>query len=397
LKTSKNIYKNTLGYVLTLYITSNIIFFQNYIGITYFLSALLIALFFFLTTIKKTPRLKSNSVIKLYGALSLLAIASSFWAVNFDLSAKKGFQMVYILINMFILYNAIKIYHLEKYFLYGIFLGALANYIFLLGFYSPPFEIFLLGRALGSMGNANVLALLMNFSIFASILYFYLYRPKRFFLLYLSTNVFLALYIIFITASKKGLILATLLIAMFLLMNIKNIKNIVFMSIFIVVAVVIMQNTVNQAEFFDQLDLITKRFGESSDVFQGKSQYGSTGYRLNFIKLGVRLFTERSVLGYGVDNFRLFGRTYSHNNYIEVLVGLGLVGFTILMSIYFSVLYKISKIRNKYIKYNLFTLMIGLIVLDLALVSYSAKIILFFLIFLSIIAEKNQKTPKLNE
>jgi O-antigen ligase len=389
LKTSENVYKNILGFVLTIYITSTIVFFQNYIGITYFLGALFIAIFFILITLKNNPKLKTNAVIKLYGFFSFLAILSSFWAVSFDIAMNKGFQMVYILINMYIIYNSIKIYHLEKNFVYGVLIGALVNYLFLLGFISPPFEIYNGFRAMGTVGNANVLALLMNFSIVCSILYISLYKPKRLFLLYLSANIFFALYIIFLTASKKGLFLATILLIMFLLMNLKSIKKMVIISVLVVIALILFQKTVDQGEFFEQLGLFTNRFDETISVFQGKSQGGSTGERIRFIELGVNLFAERPIFGFGIDNYRIFGRTYSHNNYIEVLVGLGLVGFIILMSMYLSVLYKIRKIKNIYLKYNLFVTMIGLILLDMAMVSYAIKMILFFIVFLSIISENN--------
>lgn len=388
---SEHIYENTLGCMLTLYITSCIVFYQNYIWITYFLGFSLIIVFLVFLSLKKKPLLKFSYVVTIYGALTFVAIASSFWAVNFDIAAKKSFQMIYILINMFIVYNVIKIYSLEKYFMYGILTGTLANFIFLLGPFSPPFEIYQLGRAMGSMGNANVLAILMNFSVFTSILYIHLYKPKRYFSLYLSVNIFLALYIIFITASKKGLILATILILMFLISNLKNIKKLFIISIMIIVAVIIFKSSVDQSEFFVQIEAVTKRFEEFSNQIEGKDKYGSTAQRLKYIKTGMNLFENRSILGYGIDNFRTFSYSYSHNNYIEILVGLGLVGLSLLMLMYSSILYNINKIKNNYLKFNLFTIMTGMMLMDIAMVTYYIKITLFFIVFLSIIIENNIK------
>lgn len=391
MRTSISFYDRILGFVLTIYISSTIIFFQNYILVTYLLGALFFGYFFFLTFLKKNPKIKTNSVIKLYGALTFVAIASSFWAVSFDLASIKSFQMVYILTNMFVLYNAIKIYHLEKYFLYGIFVGALANYMLLLGAFSPPFEIYVGWRAVGSMGNANVLALLMNFSIVSSILYYYLYKPNRYFLLYLIVNVFLGSYIILLTASKKGTFLVILLIVMFVLMNIKSIKKMLIIFILVLLALVFIKITADQSEIFVQIDMLTKRLDEFLYEIKSDSQFGSTAKRVYYINLGLNIFANGSIFGFGINNYREFTDAYSHNNYIEILVGLGLVGFTLLMMMYISILYKIKKIENNYIKYSLFAIMFGLMLMDIAMVSYSLKFVLFFIVFLSVIAENNQK------
>lgn len=391
---SKSFFEKSLGFVLTLYITSVIIFFQNYIWVTYLMGGMLIAVFFILMVFKKNANIKTNAVIVLYGFFSFLAIISSFWAVSFDTSMSKSFQMMYILINMYVIYNSIKIYHLEREFIYGILLGALGNYILLLSSLRVPFEIYSDFRAIGTVGNANILALLMNFSIVVTILYILLYKPKRLFLTYLSANFFLALYMIFITASKKGLSLAVIIVILFIIINIKSIKNIVIITVLGLVALLFFQANVDQGEFFEQLGLLTIRFNEAISVLEGRSQGGSTGERIHFIELGLNLLQERPFLGFGIDNYRMFSRTYSHNNYIEVLVGMGIIGFIILVSMYISVLYKIIKIKNKYLKYILLITMVGLILLDMAMVSYSIKMILFFILFLSIVAENSIKNQE---
>ncbi len=397
MKIPASFYINILGILLTLYIASIIIFRQHFTVVTHLLGSLLIVYFVFLYNFTKKQKIKGNSVVMYYGGLTALALASSFWAVDFGTAADMSMLMIYLLITLYILYTAIKINHLENYFLYGILLGTLVNYILLLGPINPPFAIYNSWRAIGTVGNANVLALVMNMSIASSILYLYLYRPKRFFLLYLNLNVFFALYIIIITASKKGTILATLLIFVFILMNFKSIKSIVGMAALVLVSVMFFQATVDLSNFFDQIDLLTGRFDSFSGQMQEESEVATKGTRLYYINLGLDLISERSMFGYGIDNFRVFAGTYSHNNYIELLVGVGFVGLALFMSIYFSILYKINKIANKFLKFNLFILIVGFMIMDVAMVSYANKVTLFFILFVSIVAENNAKSSKFKE
>ena len=55
--------------------------------------------------------------------------------------------------------------------------------------------------------------------------------------------------------------------------------------------------------------------------------------RFEMIKVGIDLFAKRPFLGYGIGSYRLVAgfNTYAHNNYIELLVSIGLIGllFTI--------------------------------------------------------------------
>lgn len=65
----------------------------------------------------------------------------------------------------------------------------------------------------------------------------------------------------------------------------------------------------------------------------------------------ILLFVKNPLLGYGGNNFVAYMReisyshvAYSHNNYLELLSTLGIVGFTIYYSIWMLTLFKISKI-----------------------------------------------------
>ena len=93
------------------------------------------------------------------------------------------------------------------------------------------------------------------------------------------------------------------------------------------------------------------------NLFGGETSEGSFDTRAEMIKLGWNAFLERPIFGYGMSNFSVLyeqvtgASTYSHNNFIEILVNGGLVGFILYYSIYGYVAAKLFKTaflkRNK--------------------------------------------------
>ena len=74
--------------------------------------------------------------------------------------------------------------------------------------------------------------------------------------------------------------------------------------------------------------------------------------RSGMIRDGARLFLQRPLLGYGLDCFRFASGlgTYSHNNYVEILFGVGIPGIITYYSMYFFPLVK--GIKNWIIQNN---------------------------------------------
>ena len=84
-------------------------------------------------------------------------------------------------------------------------------------------------------------------------------------------------------------------------------------------------------------ELMHRRFNESINALLGQAGGdSSTLSRVSFIETGWRLFKQKVFIGHGVDNFKYVSGfwVYSHNNFIEILVGLGIVGFVLYYSIY---------------------------------------------------------------
>ena len=91
--------------------------------------------------------------------------------------------------------------------------------------------------------------------------------------------------------------------------------------------------------------------------------------RKNMIDFGIDLFKERPIFGYGLNNYRNYYYTgqYSHNNFIELLVCLGIVGFLLFYAMYFTSIKSIlmNWIHRSRILYNEHKMLLFLLVVNL--------------------------------
>lgn len=387
-----NISLKTLSFFLTLYIMSVIVFRENFHQITHVVNLFLILNFIFLLLIKKDINFKFNQIIVAYMLFSIFSIAGSFWALDFDLASHKSIQLFLILINIFIIYNIIIKYNLQNSFLTGILFASFINFVLILNIIPAPFPIFEQGRAMGTLGNANVLGLTMVISIFSSIIY--LQKEKeisKIFFYYQYINIFLSIYMIILTASKKGILFGSSLILIYLILSIKDPKNLFKLALVSVIAVIIVLNFINIDELRNNLADVAVRFSEFENQLGSESRFGSTGQRIYFIELALSYFMDRPLFGHGLNNFSIYAGTYSHNNYVEILFSVGLVGFLLYYSIFFFILQKIFNMKDKYLQIILTFVMLNMLLVDMATVTYYDKFYIFTLLFISIYAEKNSK------
>jgi len=109
----------------------------------------------------------------------------------------------------------------------------------------------------------------------------------------------------------------------------------------------------------------------------------SAAERARFIEEGLALMAEAPIFGHGLDTFRsLSGEgSYAHNNYIELGVGLGLVGVLVFYTFPLVLIYLLSRLRwrgtsdaGQLAAFGLATL--GLIlVMDVGAVTYMSKLV----------------------
>lgn len=383
-----------VSFLLTLYIASVIIFKENYIGTTHVFNILLLTSYLFLLFMKRDRMFKINSVVIAFALFVLLAFASSLWALDFDLASTKGMQLFLILINALMIYDVMSKYHsVHNAFMMGIFLGSFVNYLFLLGLVQAPFDIADQGRAMGTTGNANVLALVMVMSILSSIIYLYKERTtatNRLFTYYMYLNIFLAIYMIMLTVSKKGILFGGILVVVYLLLSIKDSRTLFRIGVVGMIAIGAFLYTFDLEALLNNVIHISGRFEAFGTELQG-DRTGSTAERLRFIELGLNHFKDAPFLGLGIDNFRVYSFTYSHNNFIEVLFGIGTVGLLLFYAMYLFALRLIFQIKEIHLKLILLLTVFNLLLVDMARVSYDDKFTIYMVLFIAVLAEQNSR------
>ncbi len=110
----------------------------------------------------------------------------------------------------------------------------------------------------------------------------------------------------------------------------------------------------------------------------------STVERARFIKKGLSLIAEAPIFGRGLDTFRwLSGEgTYAHNNMVELGVALGLVGVVLYYGFHLSILRAAVRLRrtDDFVWRFIVIAVPTLLLLDIAVVSYTSKLSTLLLI-----------------
>ena len=181
----------------------------------------------------------------------------------------------------------------------------------------------------------------------------------------------------FYTGSRKGVIIVvgTLLIYnLYANRGNKRVRNICFVILALIILYIFIMN--NEEIYI----LVGARLERMVQELTGhRTTEQSMSMRMLMITYGMRWFTERPILGYGLGNYSvLFSRTfgldmYSHCNYVEILVSGGVAGFIIYYSVYVRIFIKYIKEmlrrHNKIVIYFFSILLINTI-LNMALVCY---------------------------
>ena len=213
------------------------------------------------------------------------------------------------------------------------------------------------GRLSSQIGiNLNSLGLSSAYGMICGILLFLKSNNKYHLLGSISLLVFILL-----TGSRTSLIFPILSCAIWYIMYSKNIL-IKIIPAFLISALVIFL-VLNVESLYNLIGYrVEGLINGLLDNGQGDVD-DSAKTRLMFIERGMEIFQENKWLGYGLASFgSVTGfNVYAHNNYVETLVGLGIIGTVIYYFIYLLILIKFYRLSRTHLK-GIHALFLGVII-----------------------------------
>jgi len=326
---------------------------------------------------KKFIFINSNSFLFFYFLFIAICTISYFYSLEPALSAIKiktlslYFIFIAALINYLDDYG--KLRKLIKYFIYS---GAIASLYILFDFLlSSGFSYF---YRLGSvLGPINAMGIIIGIATIFSF-YFMLFEKKYF---YIFPAIITAI-IVLLTGSRTAL--AFIVLNTVFLIYFKNRSS--FMgklktTILILLLFLLFYYLIFNVPIFYMV--IGRRIENIIDIFRNEgTKDASILERSYMIKFGIEKFIEKPILGYGIVNYLvLLGneinkRGYAHNNYIELLIGVGIIGTVIYYLMYVFSLFKLIKLKielYKNIKYLFISLFLSILITGYSDVYYYDK------------------------
>lgn len=191
-------------------------------------------------------------------------------------------------------------------------------------------------------------------------------------------SIFIFMLISMLMGTKKGIIIFLFGVSLILILSTKNLKVIVFRLLTIgLIILMVYYAIINIPLLYSSIGY---RVEAMLGFLQGESGDASTRARFAFIQNAWDVFLEHPVLGVGQDGFRYinaFQHTYSHNNYLELLSNLGLIGALVYYAMPLSILKNALNSARK----NVLPIVLCATVLvsDFGLVSYSSESVYLFI------------------
>lgn len=331
------------------------------------------------------------SKYKLWEALFLTTcIISIVYSINRNDSINEIKTLIILAIVMIYIESELKDYYsIEKIMmLYVIGIGITLFYVSLTQDMTK-FQLAIIGE--GDTGRWNGNDIGMNAAVVAVMILYLFPRAKNFCMkaCYLIISA-ISLYLMYWMGSRKTIVFFVLGMCGVILL--KKPKKMIRNLIIVVCIMAVSWNLVMEVPSLYKnvgwrLEALT-----ASVTGRGKVD-SSTLLREKYIKVGTKAFKKSPIIGYGVNTYREINKvetghhTYSHNNFIEVAVGLGIIG---LLAYYWIYLYLIARyiklfIRKKvnFLMSILFVLCALYLVTQVGLVTYESLVqwILLLLLF----------------
>jgi len=396
----ENISEKILFILFTLYITSVVMFSRpDNVIMSNLANVVLVAYFVLHQLFFTAKKVYFNSVLHAYLVFILFAMLSVSWTIDFSYSSYTVVRLIQIFINLVIIYNITKIYKFHEAFFIGFMIATLLNTLMATGIIHPNFPIYFGGgaRFMGTTINPNIMGGMMLFSLMGSIL-FLQYTKNKLWIIANIMNILLAYYITLLTVSRTSLIVSSGILAVYVLQLFLARNTRGYLFFFVLIGVALMFFLVDLDALMVKVEFAIERIGFIFEALSGNSVEHSADERLEFVKIALGVFGENPFFGTGINTMRVFlGGVYSHNNYVELLANVGLVGTTIYYAMYMILILKVISLKDIWLKTYLLLFIFAILLFDLAGVTYYTKQTLMMLLLFSYIVEINIKSFQEND
>ena len=356
---------NLVNFALIIYIFSIIVFNEGTMALkivrVFFVGIMLINLI-------GKKKIYLNKFVYWMLAFWILCLLSIKWTISIDNSKEMVVTLLYNLICNFFVLNLLcedrkRIILIIKTIIFSsiILFGRIALQHGIL--------VYVDGRRGGNNGleNANTIGTVASIAVVLGI-YCVKEREYKYPIIY-YISIIANISVIVLSASRKAILYALIPIIFYYIVNSKNSLKVMRNIVLAVVIFFITYFTIMKVPIL--YSIIGNRVETMINGFTGQGETdASTSLRMKMIEWGVEWFKEKPKLGYGIDSYKMllgtketsFGITgaYAHNNYIELIVDVGILGLVVYYYIY---IYMIIK-SFKYIKSRnlLLILMLGILI-----------------------------------
>jgi len=233
-------------------------------------------------------------------------------------------------------------------------------------------------RNLDDIMSSNLIGMRAGIAVVLGAYFFLTTKKHR--IIYL-VSIALNIAIVILSGSRKAILFILIPLLLYYIFKQRNILKRLRNALFAIVLVGVAYYGIMHIPFV--YDMVGYRIETLIYGILGTGKTdGSTSLRFKMIEWGLEWFWIRPWFGYGINNYmNLLGTmntyagttgVYAHNNYIELLVDLGLIGTTMYYFIYLKILEKAVRLRKQLAPLQLImiSIFISVMVNEFGMVSY---------------------------
>lgn len=339
----------------------NVLFFVYYFTLMIFVSnkstlliskvaLLLMLLLMLLDSARHRYLLDVGLPIKLYAPFFIFCAMSIIWAIDRPQALTTIITLAQMFVLIIFIYGYYLLYDDAGLLIWSVVMAGLCMSFYCLHYYGIAAYITAItikGRLGNDIANANAIAINAAIALIGCI-YYFLYEKK---IRYLLVSI-VPVIVILGTSSRTGFLIGCFGVIVFFIVKsidpqnvVKTIGKLIIAAIVLLIVANFMTKLLPNTSISERLETLFNYFSKSGGVVDT-----STLERMQMIALGKKIFFSSPLFGIGIDNARViasqsgFWNTYLHNNFIELLADVGIIGFVLFYFFYIVLFLKVYQI-----------------------------------------------------